>query len=952
MLVKRFFFSLAIIAPIVVGFQPELNDLAENPNTESGVQVSSRLTNTTEPVAYELWLRTNIHRRILDYDGRVKCVLRALEATKYITINSELIQIENFTMVDHLNNPVKISNMFEYKNERVVVFQVDNDLRIGQNYILEIFFSGVLHNYPRGFCYARYTDEYGRVVYIASSHMHVTNARMAFPCYDEPRYRTPFIIHLVHHSSMTAASNMPIAFVTDLPNNFVISTFEETVPMSTNLLAFSVSNYVTRTETIESKRLNVSILVPRHLKDEVDFALEFFITMLEELENFFGVGYTLPKFDAIIVPDFLYTAMENWGLMTFDPKYLLFKRDHTSPSQMVEVAKSICHHLIHNYFGNLVGLDWWSDAWMTEGFSNYYQNYFTQFYLKDYPLEEFFVVDYLQRSFVEDSLIIAPPLSEYVETQHQIETLYEFATTGKASSILRMCDYFLGKETFRKGLQYYIKDMAFQVAQPKDLYRNLQLAADEDNALPEDIKIENIFKTWIEQPGYPLLTVMRNYQSNEIVVNQHRFLSARDEEDVRRDSWYIPLSISTAKNPNMNNTRPWAWLRGGTREIVLQTKENLTWTSDDWVLFNVQQTGYYRVNYDPINWKLLAEELHRGSPYKIGTLNRAQLIDDVFNLAYSDVVSFTMALDIIKYIRYDEDYIVWVTANRHLLNMARKLDGPSYELFFGRFLQHLTNEHFERMDVFPHTRGRDTPRITFFRPIIVDLACRAKLGTCLTATRIQVTAEALTGTCLVPMEQAATYYCHGLKNADQKTFQYFWKKLNNMTSEHERMQLTYAITCYHDPDVVYSVLVRLADPITDLSYTNLERYHLLATALRNGHLKVVLKFLKNNYENIEKLFNFNIRMEHALKEIAWYIQEEDIPEYEEILKLYFSNGYISENLIKRLRIDIEYHLGWIRENKVKIENWIRDYFEPMPAKSACIHTSISLVFFIIISLLF
>uniref|UniRef100_A0A1B0D9N5 ERAP1-like C-terminal domain-containing protein n=1 Tax=Phlebotomus papatasi TaxID=29031 RepID=A0A1B0D9N5_PHLPP len=513
----------------------------------------------------------------------------------------------------------------------------------------------------------------------------------------------------------------------------------------------------------------------------------------------------------------------------------------------------------------------------------------------------------------------------------------------KGSSIFRMCEHVLGKQTFRKGLQKYIKDMAFKVAEPKDLYRNIQEAADEDNSLPDDVKVEDFLSSWVDQPGYPLLTVIRNYESNEIVVNQQRFLSSREEVDTERLSWYVPLSISTTKNPDMNNTKPWIWLKQGTRELVLRTSDNLTWTSEDWVLFNVQQSGFYRVNYDTQNWKMLADELHKGFPYTIGTLNRAQLIDDVFNLAYSDVVPFTLVMDIIKYVRYESEYAVWVAANRHLLNMARKLEGPTYELFFGRFLQHLTEEIFDRMDVFPHSMGRDSPRTTFLRPLIVDLACQAGSGKCLTATRIQVTAEALTTNCVVPMERASLYYCHGLKNADAKTVQYFWNKLHTMTSDQERAQLTYALTCYHDPDVVYSILRKLADPPTDIAFTNMERHQMFVTALRNGHLKVIMKFLKNDHENINKTFTFNTRMEYSLKEIAMYIQEEDVEEFESVLQMLLDLKYVSENLVKRIRTDIEYHLAWIRDNKSQIEDWIKDYFEPKTDKSMSVRFEVSLI---------
>uniref|UniRef100_A0A1B0D9N6 ERAP1-like C-terminal domain-containing protein n=1 Tax=Phlebotomus papatasi TaxID=29031 RepID=A0A1B0D9N6_PHLPP len=510
----------------------------------------------------------------------------------------------------------------------------------------------------------------------------------------------------------------------------------------------------------------------------------------------------------------------------------------------------------------------------------------------------------------------------------------------------------LGRTTFQKGLQKYVKDMAFKVAEPKDFYRNIQEAADEDNSLPRDVNVEDVINSWIDQPGYPLLTVMRNYDSNEIVVNQQRFLSSRGEVDNERITWYIPLSINTARNPDMNNTMPRAWLKQGTRELVIRTEENLTWTSDDWVLFNVQQTGYYRVNYDLHNWKLLANDLYGEYPCNIGTINRAQLIDDSFSLAYSDNIQFTVALDIIKYVKFEREYSVWVTANRHLLSMDRKLQGDSYELYFGRFLQHLTDGHFERLDVFEDNL-RDCTSNTFLRPIIVHLACRSGSGKCLTATRIMVTAEALTGHVLAPRERPSVYYCHGLKNADENTFQYFWKKLKSLTNDQERKNLVHSIGCYHNSDSVYSLLLETVDlNATDVFYTNYERHSILWNIIRNGDVKVVMRFLRENHNTIARTYTYNFRMENNLKEIADCLPEEYHQEYTEILEMLAAEGHISRSLMERCIIDMENHRIWVNENKIKIENWIAGYFQPKLENSGMEITVSTLVVLIAIGHIF
>ncbi|XP_059611773.1 aminopeptidase N-like [Phlebotomus argentipes] len=911
------FFLMLMLTPLI----------ANQTESDRDSAISSRLSNTTEPVAYELWLETRIHERILDYTGRVRIVLRALEAANVITINSENLLIKNFSLYDHLNNNVKITYE-DYKRQAILAFFLDEHLRIGQSYVLDIEFMGVLQSIPRGFCYTRYVDEHGEIFYVATSFLHVTNARIAFPCYDEPRFRTTFKIHITHHPSMIAASNMPVAMIRNNSDISVTTSFQESVTMSVNLVAFTVCNYVSVKHFLEEKNLEVSFTVPRHFANEVDFAKDVIISVISKFEEYIGIGYNLPKLESVVVNDLMHNGLENWGLMVYDSKSLLYNKSLTTTSQKMEIGRTICHQLSHNYFGNLVGISWWNYAWLTEGFANYHEYLFTNYYLEEFPLNEMFVTEFMQKNFVENSYLMSNSLNKYVETRKEIEDAFDFGMVSKASGVIRMTDHMFGKKVFQKGLQKYVKDMAFKVAQPKDLYRCIQEAVNEDAVL-EKINVESILSTWTDQPGFPLLTVMRNYQTNEIVVNQQRFLAARDEFDLERISWYIPLSFTTAQHPDMNNTQPSAWLKQGMRELVIRTSDNQTWTSDDWVLFNIQQTGYYRVNYDNHNWKLLANDLYKGAPYTIGLLNRAQLIDDSFNLAYSDIIQFSVALDIIKYMKYENEYSVWITAYRHLLTMIRRLEGPSYELYFGRFLQHLTETHFEKLDVFENLHGKDSVRNTFLRPIIVDLACRSGLGKCLTATRTMVTAEALTGHVLTPLEKPSVYYCHGLKNADEKTFQYFWKKLNSLTNEQERIHITTSIGCYHNFDSLYSLLLETANPhLVDVFYTNLERFQILVNTVRNGHLRVVLRFLRENHDDISRTYTYNIRMEQALKDIAACMPEETQQEFADVLQVLLKAGHINTNLVERCMIEMELHRTWMNENQMKIENWIKEYFRP------------------------
>uniref|UniRef100_A0A1B0DKZ5 Aminopeptidase n=1 Tax=Phlebotomus papatasi TaxID=29031 RepID=A0A1B0DKZ5_PHLPP len=412
------------------------------------------------------------------------------------------------------------------------------------------------------------------------------------------------------------------------------------------------------------------------------------------------------------------------------PKNVLYK-GNSSPGLRLNIARTITHQLVHNYFGNLVGISWWNSFWLTEGFASYFEYSFSNYYLEDFPMIDLFVSDLMRRNLVEHSLLMSVSLNKYIEHPEEVFSVFDFGMISRAASTIRMIEHFLGKDTFQKGLQKYLKEMQHLAAEAKDLYRNLQEAADEDHSLPEDVKVEDVLQSWIDQPGYPLLTVIRNYESNEIVVNQQRFLSSRGEVDTEG---------------------------------------------------------------------------------------------------------------------------------------------------------HLTVDLFRKLDVFENVNDEESARITFLRPIIVDLACRSGLGICLTATRVLVMAEALTGQRLVPQEQSSVYYCHGLKNANWQTYLYFWNRLHSLTNDQERHHLVNALSCYQSSSSVYDLLLTTSviDTI-EIVYGMLERFSILSTAFRNGHVRVVINFLKDHHEDVAKTYTFNHRMDEALREMSGYLRtEEDVTEFEEM----------------------------------------------------------------------
>jgi aminopeptidase N len=226
-----------------------------------------------------------------------------------------------------------------------------------------------------------------------------------------------------------------------------------------------------------------------------------------------------------------------------------------------------------------------------------------------------------------------------------------------AGSVLRMMQVALGVSTWTKGLKYYLETNQYQAADSDDLYASLQRAVDEDYE-SDAPNVSKIMKTWENQAGYPTVMVMRN-PNNRITFSQERFLysSARGNS-----LWEIPINYVVASNPDFTEAKPDLWMNTRSRNVEAAVAPK-TWTLNDWVIVNIQESSYYRVNYDNNLWELIIKQLHGNDFNKIHTLNRAQLVDDSLNLARGGQLQYKIAFDILQYLEMESDYPPWAAVS-------------------------------------------------------------------------------------------------------------------------------------------------------------------------------------------------------------------------------------------------------------------------------------------------
>lgn len=342
--------------------------------------------------------------------------------------------------------------------------------------------------------------------------MQATEARSVFPCFDEPRFKSTFKIVLEHGNKLHALSNMP-GTETLLQNNLTRTTFETTPIMSTFILIFVVSDF----EYLEKIDDGLQYRVYTHpgITSTGAFALDTGIATWNILKTYFKADYPLPKLDQIAVPNFQSGAMENWGLVAYRPNFLLINENSTLWDEE-NVAATISHEFVHNYFGNLVSPFWWSELWLSESFASFYEYYTTHKVYPDWRMNEIFVVDQLQWVFWRDSLMSTFPMHREATSPTEINAVFNGITYTKGACVVRMMHHALTEEIFVNGLTNYFNKYAYKNVVGQNLYDELQ-------SLISDINLQNIdviFKSWVEQSGYPVLNVTRNYEMNRIMLSQ------------------------------------------------------------------------------------------------------------------------------------------------------------------------------------------------------------------------------------------------------------------------------------------------------------------------------------------------------------------------------------------------------------------------------------------------
>ncbi|KAI1506145.1 peptidase family M1 [Biscogniauxia marginata] len=607
------------------------------------------LPSTVTPSHYDLSI-SSLNFKDWTYEGRVAIGVSIAQPTKEIVINSiELKLLTTQVKVEHTKGTQSFETTtfaYDEKKQRATV-QFAGEIPASPKAVLQITFHGILNNDMAGF----YRSKYKPVVpaaasvpkddtfhYMFSTQFEACDARRAFPCFDEPRLKATFDFQIEVPEDQVALSNMPVKGTSKTKDGFQLVSFERTPVMSTYLLAWAVGDF----EYVEGftdrryngKQIPVRVYTTRGLKEQGRFALEHAPKTIDLFSESFGIDYPLPKSDLLAVHEFTHGAMENWGLVTYRTTAVLFDEKTSDARYKNRVAYVVAHELAHQWFGNLVTMDWWDELWLNESFATWAGWFAVNEFHPDWQVWAQFVNEGMESAFKLDGMRASHPVHVPVKDALDVNQIFDHISYLKGCSTLRMLVNHLGEQTFLKGVGVYLRKHAYGNAKTEYLWQALTEASGTD--------VNSLMNNWIEKIGHPLLTVAE--EPGQISVKQTRYLSTGDvkpEED--KTIWWVPLALEGKVGQQ------------GVQTLALTEKDTTIRDIDDeFYKINSNATGFYRTNYPPARLAKLSTQLDR-----LSNEDKISIIGSAADLAFSGYGTTPALLSFLEGFRGESNHLVW-----------------------------------------------------------------------------------------------------------------------------------------------------------------------------------------------------------------------------------------------------------------------------------------------------
>uniref|UniRef100_A0A8B9TX94 Aminopeptidase n=1 Tax=Anas zonorhyncha TaxID=75864 RepID=A0A8B9TX94_9AVES len=804
-------------------------------NDGSGEWSHFRLPTYVKPLHYNLEVKPEMEKDI--YTGTVSIYIALENPTTHLWLHLRETKItEKPTLQKSSGQQIALTDCFEYTAQEYIVMKAETELPVANNndpYILTLKFQGWLNGSLVGFYRTTYTEN-GVTKSIAATDHEPTDARKSFPCFDEPNKKATYNISIIHQNTYEALANMPVQQTVQVEDGWNRTTFEKSVPMSTYLVCFAVHQFKF-VERTSNRGIPLRVYAQPLQLHTAEYAANVTKIVFDFFEEYFNMNYSLPKLDKIAIPDFGTGAMENWGLITYRETNLLYDPNESASSNKQRVAAVIAHELVHQWFGNIVTMDWWDDLWLNEGFASYFEYIGVNVAEPGWEMLDQALTDDVLPVMSDDSLLSSHPIVVNVSTPAEITAVFDGISYSKGASILRMLRDWITPDLFQKGCQVRVA--------PKHSRKTSNKA------------VSKVMDTWTRQMGYPVLEM-----GNNSVFSQKRFL--------------------------------------------LDPRITITSSPDSFVNVNPDHIGFYRVNYDNQTWTTLSN---------LSTASRAGILDDAFSLARAGLVSYSVPLELTKYLTNEEDYLPWQRVISSVSYIANMLEDetdlyPKFQDYFRHLVKPIVNK------VGWNDSGDHLERL--LRASVLDFACSMNDPESLSNASQQFE-QWLQGTTIAANLRLLVYR-YGMQNSgNESSWNYMFKMYQDTSLAQEKEKMLYGLASVRN----ISLLDRYIKYVYD---TNFIKRQDVFTVLRyisyNTYGKtMVWDWIRLNWEYLVDRFTINDRTLGRIITISQTFNTElQLWQMENFFEKYPDAGAGESSRSQSIE-QVKTNIQWLKDNKEEIE---------------------------------
>ncbi len=840
---------------------------------------SVRLPSHITPVRYNLTLKPDLES--FTFWGKEVIDIVIDKEVKEITLHSKDIDIETAQIGEQFTTKISYDTKAE-----TATFTFKN--KIKGKIKLTIVFAGIISETLRGFYRSKYEID-GVTKHLATTQFEATDARRAFPCFDEPAQKAVFDVSLIIANEHTAISNTLPTSIKEHEAGYKVVSFAPTPKMSTYLLAFIIGDFE-YVEGFTKGKTQVRVFTTPGKKHQAKFALDVAIRSLEFYNEYFGIAYPLPTLDMIAIPDFESGAMENWGAITYRETAILVDEEHSSLSNKQWVALVISHELAHQWFGNLVTMHWWTDLWLNEGFASYIEYLAVDKLFPDWKIWDQFLTSDTAVALRLDALANSHPIEVKVNHPSEINEIFDAVSYSKGASVIRMLAEYLGEEKFRDGLRHYLKKHSYKNTQTTDLWKSFEQVSKKD--------VVKIMAQWTSKTGYPLLTLSKN--KHICSLSQERFFSSRISAKTNKEKtvWQVPVSYDTNDE--------------ALKILLTKNKSPLIGTEIGKV--NKGEGTLARVRYDKDTLAFLKDEIISG---KLSVHDRLGIIRDLFALAEGGYIPTTEAMEFALVYRGETEYIVWAEISAGISRTYNIISDQVFKEQYKKYALSLFSPLAERMG-WEKQKGEHHSH-TFLRNLALGNA-----GSYGDKNIIKHAQKLFVGRIKNPLPADIRGVVYGIvaSNGGDKEYALFQKLYNAEKMHEEKNRYAMALASFRNKKLLAKTLAFAMSK----NVRGQDGPSLIGAVWGNSYGRdITWVFIKRNWKELVKRYGEGGHfLGRLLAPMGVHTKTKSGDDIKKFFKKNVAPG--AERTIEQGLERIYSNASWLAADKAKIKTWLKKYY--------------------------